>query len=63
MEPCISPVWDTAIVAIALHESGLPSDHPALVRCCEWLMDREVRFRGDWHYKNPRRRRTERLGL
>ena len=53
MEPCLSPVWDTAIVAIALHESGLPSDHPALARCCDWLIDREVRFRGDWHYKNP----------
>ena len=53
IEPCTSPVWDTAIVAIALHESGLASDHPALVRCAEWLMDREVRFRGDWQYKNP----------
>ena len=30
IEPCLSPVWDTAIVAICLHESGLPSDHPAL---------------------------------
>ena len=30
IEPCFSPVWDTAIVAICLHESGLPSDHPAL---------------------------------
>ncbi len=53
IEPCLSPVWDSAIIAIALHESGLPSDHPALKRCCEWLMDREIRFRGDWKYKNP----------
>jgi squalene-hopene/tetraprenyl-beta-curcumene cyclase len=53
IEPCLSPVWDTAIVAIALHESGLPSDHPALVRACEWLITREIRFRGDWYYKNP----------
>jgi len=53
IEPCTSPVWDTAIIAIALHESGLPSDHPALVKACEWLIDREVRFRGDWQYKNP----------
>jgi squalene-hopene/tetraprenyl-beta-curcumene cyclase len=53
IEPCTSPVWDTAIVAIALHESGLASDHPALSRCAQWLMDREVRFRGDWQYKNP----------
>jgi squalene-hopene/tetraprenyl-beta-curcumene cyclase len=52
IEPCTSPVWDTAIVAIALHESGLSSDHPALTRCVEWLIAREVRFRGDWQYKN-----------
>jgi len=53
IEPCLSPVWDTAIITIALHESGLASDHPALTKACEWIMDREVRFRGDWHYKNP----------
>jgi squalene-hopene/tetraprenyl-beta-curcumene cyclase len=52
IEPCLAPVWDTAIAAIALHESGLPSDHPALVKAADWLIDREVRFRGDWHYKN-----------
>jgi len=53
IEPCLSPVWDTAIVAICLHESGLGSDHPALVECCKWLIKKEIRFRGDWHYKNP----------
>ena len=53
IEPCLSPVWDTAIVAICLHESGLPSDHPALKKCTEWLMTKEIRFRGDWYYKNP----------
>ena len=53
IEPCMSPVWDTAIVTIALHESGLSSDHPALVKACDWLIDREVQFRGDWRYKNP----------
>ena len=34
IEPCFSPVWDTAIVAISLRESGIPEDHPALKRCC-----------------------------
>ena len=53
IEPCLSPVWDTAIVNICLHESGLPAEHPALKRATEWLMDREIRFRGDWQYKNP----------
>ena len=53
IEPCFSPVWDTAIVAICLHESGIPGDHPALKKCCDWLIDKEIRFRGDWRYKNP----------
>jgi squalene-hopene/tetraprenyl-beta-curcumene cyclase len=53
IEPCFSPVWDSAIVAIALHESGLPETHPAMKRAAEWLMDREIRFRGDWAIKNP----------
>lgn len=53
IEPCLSPVWDTAIVAICLRESGLPGDHPALKKASEWLISKEIRFRGDWQYKNP----------
>ena len=53
IEPCFSPVWDTAIVAICLSESGIPSDHPAMKKCCDWLINKEIRFRGDWQYKNP----------
>ena len=53
IEPCMSPVWDTAIVAICLHESGLPSDHPALKKTADWLISKEIRFRGDWQHKNP----------
>jgi len=53
IEPCFSPVWDTAIVAIALHESGIPGDHPALQKAGDWLISKEIRFRGDWAIKNP----------
>jgi squalene-hopene/tetraprenyl-beta-curcumene cyclase len=53
IEPCFSPVWDSAIVAICLRESGIAAEHPALLKCAEWLMDREIRFQGDWQYKNP----------
>jgi squalene-hopene/tetraprenyl-beta-curcumene cyclase len=52
-EPCFSPVWDTAIVAMCLRESGVPADHPRLKRAAEWLMSHEIRFRGDWIHKNP----------
>ncbi len=53
IEPCFSPVWDTAIVAICLRESGISADHPKMRATGEWLMDREIRFRGDWVHQNP----------
>jgi squalene-hopene/tetraprenyl-beta-curcumene cyclase len=53
IEPCLSPVWDTAIVLICLRESGVAADHPAIVQACEWMLAKEIRFRGDWQYKNP----------
>ena len=37
IEPCFSPVWDTAIVTICLHESGLDPHHPALSKAVEWM--------------------------
>ena len=52
-QPCVSPVWDTALAANALIESGLPADHPALVRAAEWMMDRQVTVPGDWQIKRP----------
>jgi squalene-hopene/tetraprenyl-beta-curcumene cyclase len=53
IEPCFSPVWDTAIVTICLRESGVPADHPALKKAVDWMIDKEIRFRGDWQHKNP----------
>jgi squalene-hopene/tetraprenyl-beta-curcumene cyclase len=52
IQPCLSPVWDTAIAVISLAESGLPADDPALRLAAKWLLDREVRVRGDWHHNN-----------
>ena len=53
IEPCFSPVWDTAIVTMCLRESGIPENHPAMKKSAEWLMEKEIRFRGDWYHKNP----------
>ena len=53
IQPCLSPVWDTANTTIALGESGLGGKHPALVRAAKWLTEREVRFRGDWAVRMP----------
>jgi len=54
IQPCISPVWDTALVVRALAESGLAPHHPALVKAGEWLLDKQILDYGDWSVKNPR---------
>jgi squalene-hopene/tetraprenyl-beta-curcumene cyclase len=53
IEPCFSPVWDTAIVLICLHESGISENDPRLKKAANWLIEKEIRFRGDWVHKNP----------
>src|SRR5262249_36589321 len=50
-QPCFSPVWDTAIGAYALSESD--PRHPALRGAADWLLAREVRYKGDWTVKRP----------
>jgi squalene-hopene/tetraprenyl-beta-curcumene cyclase len=52
-QPCVSPVWDTALAANTLIETGFAPDHPALVRAGEWMMDRQVTVPGDWQVKRP----------
>jgi squalene-hopene/tetraprenyl-beta-curcumene cyclase len=53
IQPCLPPVWDTAINIISLAESGLSPEHPALRRAADWLINKEVRIRGDWAVNNP----------
>ncbi len=53
-QPSWSPVWDTAISAIALAESGVERNHPALVRAAQWLISKEIKIPGDWVVNNPR---------
>ncbi|PSB24273.1 squalene--hopene cyclase [Stenomitos frigidus] len=52
IQPCISPVWDTALVMRSLVDSGLAPDHPALVRGGEWLLEKQILDYGDWAVKN-----------
>jgi len=52
LQPCFSPVWDTATCINALNESGLAPDSPALQQAVRWLLDREVRQPGDWRIKH-----------
>jgi len=54
LEACQSPVWDTALATIALHDAGLPADDPAIARATDWLVGEEIRVRGDWSVRRPR---------
>ncbi len=53
LQSCVSPVWDTALALVAMQEAGVPTDHPALTKAAQWLLDLEVRRKGDWQIKAP----------
>lgn len=51
LEPCRSPVWDTAITLIALSESRAATagqSDAAVDRAVDWLLGNEIRIVGDW---------------
>jgi squalene-hopene/tetraprenyl-beta-curcumene cyclase len=51
-QPCVSPIWDTAISAFALGEAGVADDE-RMQRAADWLISKEVRRKGDWSIKRP----------
>jgi squalene-hopene/tetraprenyl-beta-curcumene cyclase len=53
MQPCVSPVWDTAQAVFALGEAGIPADDPRMVKAADWMLSKEVRHKGDWAVKVP----------
>jgi squalene-hopene/tetraprenyl-beta-curcumene cyclase len=54
MQPCKSPVWDTAYALFALGECGVPAHDPRLVKCADWILQKQVRTLGDWKVKNKK---------
>lgn len=53
LQPCHSPIWDTALTINALVERGLPVDHAALSHASSWLCSRQTRTVGDWIVSSP----------
>ncbi|HEX7729765.1 MAG TPA: squalene--hopene cyclase [Terracidiphilus sp.] len=53
MQPCVSPVWDTAQALFALGEAGVPRSDPRMLKSADWLLSKEVRHKGDWAVKVP----------
>ncbi len=48
LQPCKSPVWDTAITVRALSDSGVRPACPTVRRAVDWLLERQITRRGDW---------------
>ncbi|MFZ0884967.1 MAG: squalene--hopene cyclase [Candidatus Acidiferrales bacterium] len=53
VQPCISPVWDTAIAMVSLEEAGVDPAHPALISAERWVVANQILGPGDWQVKNP----------
>ena len=54
LEPAVSPIWDTGLSIIALLDSGLAPDHPAMVKAARFLIEKQIRVGGDWQIKNSK---------
>lgn len=56
-QPCVSPVWDTAICTYALGELETKrtgsADPAKMTKAADWLLQKEVRRKGDWSVKRP----------
>ncbi len=52
-QPCLSPVWDTALAVHALLEVG-GEGYNAVSRACEWLKSKQITtVKGDWAVWRP----------
>ena len=52
LQPCLSPVWDTAQTANALLDAGAQEREEPIQEALVWLLDREVRIVGDWRQRS-----------
>jgi len=54
VQPCVSPVWDTGLAALALDASGNREARVAAGRGLDWLADRQITDApGDWRRGAP----------
>lgn len=53
-QPCLSPVWDTGLAALALIESGKEDNRESLSRAFDWLKTKQLTDEpGDWQVQRP----------
>src|SRR5229473_1951483 len=47
MQPCMSPVWDTAYALFALGECGVSPSEPRMVAAADWMLKKQVTHKDD----------------
>lgn len=53
-QPCVSPIWDTALAAHAMIEAGGEQNVDAAKKSLDWLLPKQVLdVEGDWIEKRP----------
>jgi squalene-hopene/tetraprenyl-beta-curcumene cyclase len=53
-QPCVSPVWDTALACLAMQEAGDAPASAASIRALDWLQSKQLLDEpGDWRNKKP----------
>jgi squalene-hopene/tetraprenyl-beta-curcumene cyclase len=53
-QPCVSPVWDTALAALAMQEAGDETSRDASTRALDWLKTKQLLDEpGDWRVRRP----------
>ncbi len=53
-QPCVSPVWDTALAALAMQEDGTIKARDASVHALDWLQTKQLLDEpGDWRTERP----------
>jgi squalene-hopene/tetraprenyl-beta-curcumene cyclase len=54
-QPCLSPVWDTALACLALQEDGSARAQAAAERALDWLAPLQLHGeRADWRVQRPK---------
>jgi len=53
-QPCVSPIWDTALASLAMQEAGDSTSADASIRALDWLQKHQLLDHpGDWQVNRP----------
>jgi squalene-hopene/tetraprenyl-beta-curcumene cyclase len=53
-QPCVSPIWDSALACLAMQEAGDDTSRDASMRALDWLQTKQLLDApGDWRLSRP----------